>query len=91
MDLGGASLKGKHKQIQAKKNFHPTVKPVKLMSYLITLGSRPGDVVLDCFMGSGTTGISAKLLGRKFIGIELNKEYIEIAEKRIQNTQESLL
>ena len=66
------------------KNNHPTVKPIKLMSYLITLGSREGDIVLDPFMGSGTTGIACKLLNRKFIGIEMNKDYFEIAQARIK-------
>jgi hypothetical protein len=66
-----------------EKNSHPTVKPIKLMSYLITLGSRPGEVILDPFMGSGTTGISAKLTGRNFIGFELEEEYFQIAEARI--------
>ena len=64
-------------------NNHPTVKPLKLMSYLITLGSREGDLVLDPFMGSGTTGIACKLLDRDFIGCEINKEYFDIAQKRI--------
>jgi len=64
-------------------NKHPTVKPVKLMAYLITLGSREGEVVLDPFMGSGTTGIAAKGLKRQFIGIEKNPQYFEIAEERI--------
>jgi len=66
------------------KNNHPTVKPIKLMSYLITLGSREKDIVLDPFLGSGTTGISAKLLNRKFIGIEMSEEYIKIASERIK-------
>lgn len=65
------------------RNAHPTVKPVKLMAYLITLASRPGDVVLDPFLGSGTTAVAAKELGRQYIGIEREKEYIEIAEARI--------
>lgn len=79
----------KHNKI--KGNFHPTVKPVKLMSYLITLGSRPNDTVLDPFMGSGTTGIACKTLNRKFVGIELNKEYFNIAKARIAATQRNLL
>jgi DNA modification methylase len=66
-----------------RANHHPTVKPIAIMSYLITLGSRPNDVVLDPFMGSGTTGIAAKILGRDFIGIEINPEYFEIARMRI--------
>ncbi len=65
------------------KNFHPTVKPLKLMSYLIILGSRQDDVVLDPFMGSGTTCVAASELGRRYIGIELNAEYVNIAQKRL--------
>lgn len=65
------------------KNNHPTVKPLKLMSYLITLGSREGDIILDPFMGSGTTCLSASLLGRKYIGIEREEEYCKIAEGRL--------
>jgi len=64
------------------RNYHPTVKPLKLMSYLITLGSREGDIVLDPFLGSGTTALACKMLGRKSIGIEINKDYTEIAVKR---------
>ncbi len=64
------------------KNFHPTVKPLKLMSYLITLGSRVGDIVLDPFLGSGTTAVACKQLNRKCIGIEIEEKYCEIAAKR---------
>jgi len=63
-------------------NHHPTVKPLKLMSYLITLGSREGDTVLDPFMGSGTTMLAGKLLNRHCIGIEIEEKYCEIAAKR---------
>lgn len=66
-----------------RKNIHPTVKPLKLMSYLITLGSREGDTILDPFMGSGTTGVASKILYRNFIGFEIDKKYFEIAEMRI--------
>lgn len=83
-DVNSAS--GKYGSEKAPtKNIHPTVKPIKLMSYLVTLGSRPNDIVLDPFMGSGTTGISARILGRKFIGIEKEKEYIKIAKARIED------
>jgi len=68
------------------KNNHPTVKPIKLMSYLVALGSRPNDTVLDPFMGSGTTCIAAKMSGRKYFGIEMSEEYYKIAEKRIEKT-----
>lgn len=64
------------------KNHHPTVKPLKLMSYIITLTTRPGDTVLDPFVGSGTTVVAAKQLNRKGIGIEREPEYAEIAQAR---------
>ena len=67
-----------------RKNFHPTVKPVQLFSYLITLGSRKEDVVLDPFMGSGTTTVSCVFSERKYIGIEREKEYFKIAESRVE-------
>jgi len=70
----------KHKDVL---NIHPTCKPVKLMSYLVTLGSRKGDLVLDPFMGSGTTAVACKYSGRKFIGFEINPEYVKIANKRL--------
>lgn len=75
------------------KNNHPTVKPIKLMSYLVTLGSKKGNIILDPFMGSGSTGISTKLLERNFIGIEREEDYIKIAEQRIKavTIQEKLI
>lgn len=69
-----------------RHNYHPTVKPVKLMSYLTVLGSRPKDIVLDPFLGSGTTAMACELLERRWIGIELEKEYVEIAAARISNS-----
>ena len=68
-----------------RKNHHPTVKPLALMSYLITMGSRPGDIVLDPFSGTGTTSIAAMLLKRDYIGIEISPEYHEIALKRLDH------
>ncbi len=65
------------------QNFHPTVKATKLMEYLIKLITPPNGVILDPFMGSGSTGVAAKRLGFEFIGIEKNQEYFEIAERRI--------
>ena len=67
------------------KNNHPTVKPVSLMRYLCKLITPKNGTVLDPFMGSGSTGIGAKLEGFYFIGIELDKEYFEIAKARINN------
>ena len=69
---------------EQKTNHHPTLKPIKLMQYLIKLITPPNGVVLDPFMGSGSTGIACKNLGFNFIGMELDKEYYKIAEKRIE-------
>jgi len=69
---------------KGKKNIHETVKPVKLFKYLITLTTRTGDIVLDPFIGSGTTAVACKILNRKYIGIEINQEYCDIAEARIK-------
>jgi DNA modification methylase len=66
-----------------KKNIHPTVKPIKLMLYLVLLGSRKNEIVLDPFCGSGTTCLSAMFLERKFIGIEQDPKSIEIAKERL--------
>ncbi len=68
-------------------NGHPTVKPIKLMEYLCKLITPPGGIILDPFCGSGSTGVAAVNLGFKFIGIEREKEYCEIAEKRIANAR----
>ncbi|MBI9016295.1 MAG: site-specific DNA-methyltransferase [Phycisphaerae bacterium] len=73
------------KSVQPQQNSHPTIKPVTLLRYLVRLITPPNGVVLDCFMGSGTCGIATYLEGFKYIGIELEKEYYEIAKKRIQH------
>jgi site-specific DNA-methyltransferase (adenine-specific) len=73
------------------KNNHPTSKPVKLMSYIITLFTREGDFVLDPFLGSGTTGVASKLINRNFIGIEREKEYFDICEERLSVSREELV
>lgn len=63
---------------------HPTQKPEKLIAKLILASSRPGDVVLDPFLGSGTTSVVAKKLGRRYIGIEQEETYCLLAEKRLE-------
>jgi site-specific DNA-methyltransferase (adenine-specific) len=68
---------------------HPTQKPVALMEYLIKTYTNKGDRVLDFAMGSGTTGVACKKLNRKFVGIELDESYFEIAKKRIEETCEN--
>lgn len=65
---------------------HPTQKPVRVLRWLIELGSNPGDLVLDPFMGVGSTGVAALELDRRFIGIELDPTYFEAAERRIAAT-----
>lgn len=65
---------------------HPTEKPLKLFEYLVGVSSNEGDVVLDPFAGSGTTGVACKNLNRNYILIEKEPEYIEIIKKRLANT-----
>jgi site-specific DNA-methyltransferase (adenine-specific) len=68
-------------------NNHPTVKPIALMEYLVKMVAPENAIVLDPFMGSGTTGVAAVNLGRGFVGIEKEKEYFDIAERRIENAE----
>jgi modification methylase len=79
---GGERLKDK----QGKKG-HPTQKPEALLHRVIVAATKPGDVVLDPFFGSGTTGAVAKRLGRRWIGIERDPAYIDLARKRISAVQ----
>ena len=72
---------------QRHKTKHPTEKPEILLERIIAIGSKKGDRILDPFMGSGTTGVVAKALGRKFLGIESDKEYFADAQERIKNTK----
>jgi len=89
-DVLGGSLEGGNDkrngdtpQLKPTKNSHPTVKPVKLMQYLVKLVTPAGGTVLDPFNGSGTTGIACKLEGFEYIGIELDAEYCKLSEARI--------
>lgn len=68
----------------SEKNGHPCPKPIKLMKWLVERASLPGEVVLDPFMGSGTTGVACLALGRKFIGVEISEPYFNIACERIR-------
>jgi hypothetical protein len=74
----------------SKGNIHPTVKPVKLMSYLIAIGSRPGGLILDPFMGSGTTLVAAKAMGRRAVGVDNDPECIPVAEARVKAVERGL-
>jgi site-specific DNA-methyltransferase (adenine-specific) len=93
-DIGGASrffyCPKTSKSDRSEGNIHPTVKPTDLMSYLIRLVTPKGGIVLDPFMGSGSTGKGAVREGMVFVGIERESEYFEIAEARIQNEIDNL-
>ena len=75
------------KECHTKHRQHPTQKPVALMEYLIKTYTNDDETVLDFTMGSGTTGVACKNLDREFIGIEMNKEYFEVAKKRISEVE----
>ena len=68
-----------------KTSVHPAEKPVELMRHLVRLTTKPHDVALDCFMGSGTTGVAAALENRRFIGIERDPRYFDVACQRIED------
>jgi site-specific DNA-methyltransferase (adenine-specific) len=87
----GETFVGLSNSKKPSKNIHPTVKPIKLMQYLIRLVTPPNGIVLDPFAGSGTTGIACKIDGFEFVGLELSEEYTEIANSRIQSFNEELL
>jgi len=73
--------------VKDKKNYpHPTIKPLNIVKTLIENSSRPGDLVLDPYLGSGTTAVACAELGRKYIGYEINEGYFETAQRRIQDT-----
>lgn len=74
----------KFANVTGKKAIHPTQKPVALMAYLILTYTNPGETVLDFAVGSGTTLVAAKNLGRRAIGIERELEYIKIAARRLE-------
>ena len=78
IEISNANQKGK---------FHSTQKPVELMKYLIKTYTKENDLVLDFTMGVGSTGLACKELNRRFIGIELDEKYFDIAVKRIQETE----
>ncbi len=89
------SYDGRNKEIEnpyqrnksIARNNHPTVKPLKLMEYLVKLVTPKGGVCLDPFMGSGTTAVACKKNGFNYLGFDMTKEYVEIAEARIKATE----
>ena len=83
-DIGGSKTVHKFNNIIGNK-VHPTEKPVELMEFYVENSSNRGDMVLDMFMGSGSTGVACVNTNRDLIGIELDDNYFNIAEKRIQD------
>lgn len=77
--------------VKDKKAYpHPTIKPINIIKTLIENSSKPGNLILDPFLGSGTTAVACAELERKYLGYELNGEYYETAQRRIQDTIERL-
>ena len=74
-------------EFKSERGLHPTQKPVALLEYLIKTYTNEGETVLDFTMGSGTTGVACKNINRKFIGIEKDEKYFEIAKERINETR----
>lgn len=86
----GYELKSKWYESPANKKDkdkfnHPTIKPVELVKRHLLHTTQPGDVVLDCFMGSGTTCVACKDIGRKYIGFEISEKWFKIAQDRLNN------
>lgn len=74
-------------KFNCETGYHPTQKPVPLLEYMIKTYTNPGETVLDCCMGSGSTGVAAIKTAREFIGIEKEKDYYAIAKKRIEEAK----
>jgi site-specific DNA-methyltransferase (adenine-specific)/modification methylase len=74
-----------------KEPRHPTQKPLRVLRRLVELASEPDDIVLDPFMGVGSSGVAALELNRRFIGIEIQEDYFHAAKKRLATTIPSLL
>lgn len=102
-DFSGDELKSPGKQMRTvwdlsnnkrpeelKYGKHPTQKPIKVLSRMIKLSSKPGDLMLTPFAGAGSECVAAKMTGRHYIGFELEKEYCEISNVRLQNTVEEI-
>lgn len=73
--------------VNHKKRIHPTQKPVEIIEELVKIHSNENDIVLDCFMGSASTAVAATLHNRKWLGFELEKEYIELANQRLDQIE----
>jgi site-specific DNA-methyltransferase (adenine-specific) len=72
-----------------RRDEHPCQLPIHLLERIVLMSTDPGDVVLDPFLGTGTTAIAAKALGRHYVGIEIDPEYVEIAKQKLKQVQPS--
>lgn len=79
------------RNFSAQQTVHPTQKPTNVLNWLIMTYSNPGDTVLDFCMGSGSCGVSAKLTGRNFVGIEKDQKFFDIAKIRIDSVEENIV
>jgi len=84
----GIGKRPQENRLDKPKNNHPTVKPINLLTYLVRLITPPNGIVMDCYMGSGSVGIAAQLEGFQFIGMEMDEDYFNIAEARINNWEQ---
>ena len=75
------------KKVPISDRYHPAQKPIELTTFLISLLSQPGDVILDPFCGSGSTLVSAEILGRPFLGIDRDPEYVKITKRRVRHAE----
>lgn len=75
---------------EKREGRHPTQKPIALLDRVITAASRPGDLVLDPFNGSGTTGLVARMRGRRYLGIDLDPEYLDLSARRLASLERPL-
>lgn len=76
-----------HMATESSNKSHSAVFPVSLPAWFIRLFTQPGDVVLDPFIGSGTTAVAAATLGRRFVGVDLNSDYVELSRERVRDVQ----
>ena len=76
------------KPSEKKQGKHPTQKPISLLERIILASTKEGDVVFDPFNGSGTTGVAASMLDRKYIGIDFEKDYLDLTIRRLENIGE---
>ena len=88
----GATFQGNAREKKKVSNYptvcdlqHPTVKPLQLIQKYVKICSNPGDTILDCFMGSGSTGVACAKMGRRFVGIEKEQKYFDLACRRIED------